>query len=172
MLTFLLFIQQIFREHLQLLDTVPGAGELRMNKNTDMIPATWELYRLMAKRKSYHKNSYLYQEVVTAVNMGRKECWREVLGAMRASITEFGLERSRKPSLKKWPWNQDLNSRQELTGWQGQESKFRGLVVSQSLRGLRDSREGSWPWSKESKAGGHPEQGEARKVDGEQIKVL
>jgi len=75
MLTFLLFIQQIFREHLLLLDTVPGAGESMMNKNTDTIPAIWELFRLMAKRKGYRSQEFIPLPVSgLSCKMGRKEC--------------------------------------------------------------------------------------------------
>lgn len=52
----------------------------------------------------------------------------------------FGSERSRKTSLQKWPWNEDLNSRQELAWWCRWGSRFQGLMVRQSLRGLKEGK--------------------------------
>lgn len=118
-----LFIQQIFREHLLLLDTVLGARESIMNKNTDMIPAIWELFRFMAKRKSYHKKNMSLPISGFSMKMGRsvrRGSWSH------ESSMGFSSERSRKPFLKKWPWNQDLNSRQVLTWWYKQERRLKG----------------------------------------------
>lgn len=76
--------------------------------------------------------------MVSAVKWEERNVEQRFLEPWELLVMGFGLKKSRKPSLKKWHWNQDLNSRQELTWWCRQESRFKGLMVSQILKGLKD----------------------------------